>query len=88
MLKINKLQLNRVGRPERGALMPCKDGRAQQKEERFLFFPGKDSAANEKPQTLFSPSNFLFLSINWHAGTCTWPAVVADAELQFSANPK
>ena len=31
--------------------MPCDDSRAQQEEEKLLFFPGKDSA-NEKPWTL------------------------------------
>ena len=37
--------------------MPCKDSRAQQEEERFLFFSGKDSA-NEKPwmDSLFTVS--------------------------------
>lgn len=52
-LKINKFSLNRVRTLERRAIMPCKDSRVQQ-EERFLFFPGKDSAANEKPRTEFA----------------------------------
>ena len=53
MKKINKQkpQLNRVGRPEGRALMPCDDSIAQQEKERLLSFPGKDSA-NEKPWTL------------------------------------
>ena len=40
--------------------MPCDYRRAQQEEERLLFFPGKDSA-NEKPWTLFTtalPASF------------------------------
>ena len=41
--------------------MPCKDSRAQQEEERLLFFLGKDSA-NEKPWTLclLQPSQLPF----------------------------
>ena len=41
--KINKPQLNRVGRPEGEAVTLYDDSRAQWKGER-LFFPGKDSA--------------------------------------------
>lgn len=32
LLKINKLRLNRVGRPEKGALVPCKESTAQQEK--------------------------------------------------------
>ena len=41
--------------------MPCKDSRAQQEEERLLFFPGKD-LANEMPWTLclLQPSQLPF----------------------------
>ena len=39
-----KPQLNRFGSPEGRALPPCHDSRAQQEEERLLFFPGKDTA--------------------------------------------
>ena len=45
--------MNRVGRSEGESLTPYKNSRAQQEEERVLFFPGKDSA-NEKPWTLFT----------------------------------
>lgn len=49
-----KSQLDRVGRPERGAYMLCEDNnRAQQEQEKLLFLPGKESA-NEKPWTLFT----------------------------------
>ena len=72
--------------------MPCDDSRAQQEEERLLFFPGKESA-NEKPWTLlcYNLPNFLFLptkvfSCPCHVGTCMWLAMVADRELQFSAD--
>ena len=44
-------QFSRGGRPEAVALKPCADNRAQQEEERSLFFPGKDSA-NDKSWTL------------------------------------
>ena len=45
-------QLNRSGRPEGGALVPCDGGRSQQEEERFLFFLVKDSVT-EKPDLPF-----------------------------------
>ena len=94
--KVNKLkpQLNRVGRPGKDTLTPCNDSRAQREEERLRFFPGKDSA-NEKPQTLFLLQNptllFFFykaFSFPCPAGTCTWLAIVADPEFQFSAAPE
>ena len=46
--KINKQkpQLNRIRRSERGGFTPCDDSRAQQEENRFIFFPGKDSTNN------------------------------------------
>ena len=50
--KEQKLQLNRIGRPEWGALTLCNNSRVQQEEEKLLFFPGKDSA-DENPWTLF-----------------------------------
>lgn len=45
--KISKLkpQLNRVGRPEMGAISPCYDSRSQKEEKDFYL--GKNSA-NEK----------------------------------------
>lgn len=53
-VKFNKQkpQLNGVRRPEEEALLLCSDNRAQEEEERHLFFPGKDPV-NEKPWTLF-----------------------------------
>ena len=55
-------RLDRVGRPEGGALSPCYSHRPQQEEERLPFFPGKDSA-NEKPwNSLFTvalPTSFF-----------------------------
>ena len=39
-----KHQLNRVRRPEGGALTPSDSSRAQQEEERPLFFPGSNLA--------------------------------------------
>ena len=53
--------LNTIGRPEEGALTPFKDSRAQQEEEKVLFFPGEDSA-NEKLWTLclLQPSQLPF----------------------------
>ena len=41
-----KPQLNRIRRSERGGFTPCDDSRAQQEENRFIFFPGKDSTNN------------------------------------------
>ena len=91
--KVNKPQLNRVGRPEGEAVTPYDDSRAQWKGER-LFFPGKDSA-NGKSWTLcfLSPPNSLSSSMkgcSFHCslGTCTWLTMVADLGLQFSADPK
>ena len=55
--------MNRVGRSEGESLTPYKNSRAQQEEERVLFFPGKDSA-NEKPWTLCLLSNILQLSFH------------------------
>ena len=54
MEKINeqKLQLNRIGRPEGGALIRYNNSRAQQEEETPLFFADKDSAS-EWPGTLY-----------------------------------
>ena len=88
-----KSQLNRAGRPEGGALMPCHYSRAQQQEERLLFFPGK-GLADEKPGLcLLCPSQLLFRSIEafsflCHVGTCRWLTMVAVPELQFSADSK
>lgn len=75
-----------------GALTLCDDSTAQQEEKRSLFPPGKDSA-NVKSQTLYyNPHNFLLFSTNvffpCHMGTCMWLAMVADTELQFSADLK
>ena len=79
--------------PERGALMPCDNSRAQQEGETLLFFPGKDSA-NEESWTLFIialPAPFFLsvkvFSFSCCAGTCTWFTIVADPKLQFSADP-
>ena len=71
--------------------MPCKDSRAQQEEERLLFFPGKGSA-NEKPGTLcLQPSLLPFPSIKGFSfpccvGTCTGLTMAADPELQISTD--
>ena len=53
--KINqqKPQLNRIRRPERGGFTSCDDSRAQQEEEKFIFFPGKDPT-NKYPRSLFT----------------------------------
>ena len=48
--EIKSLGKNRVGRLERGTLMPC-DNNSSAGKRKILFFNGKDSA-NEKPQTL------------------------------------
>ena len=93
-VKINKqkLQLNRVERPEGGALKPCDNSRAQQEKERFYFFPGKDSA--KKSHGLFFyyslPPSFFSLKkeVPFPLGTCTWLTMGADTELQFSADPE
>ena len=90
-----KPQLNRVIRPEEGALSACDDSRTQQGEERLLFFPGKDSV-NEKAWTLFyyGPLNFFFFSVKAFSfpccvEPCMWLALhVADPKLHFSANPE
>ena len=82
--------------------MSCDDSRAQQEEERLLF-PGKD-LANEKPWTLFCfvlfcfvfyyiPPNFISpskkaFSLPCCGWTCTGLTMVADPELQFSADPE
>ena len=55
--------MNRVGRSEGEFLTTYKNSRAQQQEERVLFFPGKDSA-NEKPWTLYLLSNIFQLSFH------------------------
>lgn len=48
---LQKTQLDRAEGPEWGALLPCDDRRAQEEEEKLLFFPDKDWA-NEKSWTL------------------------------------
>ena len=87
----SKPQLNRGGRPEGGALMPCDDTRAQQEER--PFFKGKDSA-KEKPWILclLQPSQLPFplyksMFLPCYARTCTWVIMVADSDLQFFAAP-
>lgn len=53
---------SRAGRPDRGALMPCRTAN-KTKKKGLLFFPDKGST-NDKPWTVFcSSSNFLFLSL-------------------------
>lgn len=73
-IKKQKLQLNRVGRPERGALVPFEDSRAQQEEERLPLLPGKDSA-NEKPQrdsAYYNPPNSPFPSMQVFSCPLLW----------------
>ena len=67
---------------------------AEPNKKKLDSFLGKDSP-NEKPWTRFyyNPPNFLFFpmkafSCPCHVGTCTWLAMVADPEFQFSADPK
>ena len=81
-------------RPKLVALLHLDNSIAQQEEERLLFFPGKDSA-NEKSWTFVysSPPEFLFPPIKEFSspcfgGTYTWLIMVADPELQFSADPE
>ena len=69
-----KLQLNSQG--ARGGAFTSDSSRAEQEEERFLFFPGKDSA-NEKSWTLclLCLPKCFFLSIKafsftYYVGTC------------------
>ena len=73
--------------------MPFDHSRAQQEEEKLLLFPDKDSA-NEKPWTGFTttlPASFFSVlagSFPSCVGTGTWPTMVADTKLQFSADPE
>ena len=67
--------------------MPCEDSRAQGQEQRLLFFPGQDSANDKTGKalpTVTLPISFplcksIFLPLL---------AMVADSELQFSADPE
>lgn len=73
-----------------GAHTFCGECRTQKQEERLFFLPGKDSD-NEKSQTFFfyySRPNFLFPSIKEFSFPCTWLAMIADPESQFSADPE
>lgn len=85
---INRNLLNKIWRPEMGALTPCEDSRDKQEGKR-LFFPSKDME-NHRHFVYFSPPNFLSPSTKvffaCHAGTYMWLTTVADPELQFSAN--
>ena len=89
-----KPHLNRVGPPERGALPLCDNGTAQEEEEKLLFISGQDSANESHRLTVWcNPPDFLLPSIKQfsHPGwarTCTWPAMVAGPEFQFSVHPK
>ena len=83
--------MNRVGRSEGESLTPYKNSRAQQEEERVLFFPGKDSD-NEKPWTLCLLSNILQLSFHLCKSILlplpcgrTW---LYTPKMQFSAGPE
>ena len=72
--------------------MPYDDSRAQQEQERLLFFPGKDSS-KEKPWTLCLPcpassSSIKVFFFHCHVGTCTLLTMTADPKLQFSADLK
>ena len=60
------------GRPEWRGLMPYDYSRAQHKEDRLLFFPGKDSA-DEKPWILclLEPSQLPFPSYKVFSFPCT-----------------
>ena len=64
--KFNKPQLQRVRRPEWGALMLYSAGRDQQ--EWPLFFPGKDSARWKTMDS--SPPNIFSLSIKLFSFPC------------------
>ena len=86
---INRNLLNKIWRPETGALTPCEDSRAKQEGER-LFFPAKDME-NHGHFVYFSPPSFLSPSTKvfffaCSAGTYTWLTMVADPDLQFSTN--
>ena len=69
--------------PEGGALMPWEDCRAQEEEERLLFFPGPDSVKSHGLYFLLpSQTSLSFLQKTsppfsmWES--CTWFAIVWD----------
>ena len=78
---MNELELNRVKQPKGDTLMPCK-------EERLLFFPGKDSA-NGKPWIWFTiafltplPPYKRVVPAKPHCKlTCTWFAMDAESQI-------
>ena len=87
-----KLQLNRVGRPEGGAPTPCNDNRAHYREEMLLFLDTQPMKGHGLFVYYRSP-NFLFLSIKvfsfpCYMETCMWLSMIADPELQFSGDPR
>ena len=79
--------LNRVGRPEGGALMPW-DGSRTQKEETLLLFSSNNSG-REKSWTLFTIAlpYYFFPSIKafffpCYVGPCTWLAIFQFSSVQ------
>ena len=80
-----KPHLNRIGRPEGGALMLCDDTRVQQEQERLLFWQQLSQwKAKDSVYHPFSTPYFLFRLWNrllpLLMKTCIWLARVAAPE--------